>query len=274
MAIHEKTSRKEVIRQGATRQEAARRARLTVLEMIYRAQSSHIGSCFSSADLLAILFERLDFEKDEFIASKGWCAALVYALQASHGIIPKKNLKRFCQPGEKDYIGLIEPRGRFGSRFAGGSMGMGIAAGVGFALARKWDGRPGRVWVLESDGGMNVGITWEAAALAAHHRLNNLTVICDINLFQAMGRTKDILNMEPLDKKWRAFGWDVLRLPGHDLVAVERGYEWAERRKAPSIILADTVKGKGWKRAENNNDYHYLHVTKSDYAEAKAELKG
>lgn len=254
-------------------EEIAREIRIDVLRMIHRAQTSHLGSCFSATDLLVALFERLDFEQDAFVASKGWCAALVYALQARHGIIPKKDLKRFCQPGEKDYIGLVEPRGRFGATFAGGSMGVGTAAGVGFALSRKWKPESGRVWILESDGGMNVGVTWEAAALAAHHKLSNLTVICDRNSFQAMGRTKDVLDMESLEEKWRAFGWATRTIDGHDFAAIQDAYDWCGKQEKPSIVIADTIKGKGWHRAEGDNLYHYWHVDRKAYVEALAELK-
>ena len=251
----------------------AKDTRLVVARMIQKAQTSHLGSCFSAADLLTVLFERMDTETDEFIASKGWCAALVYALLARKGVIPRSHLRRFCAPNETEYIGLIEPRGKFGLRFAGGSMGMGIAAGVGFALARKWAGLPGHVYVLASDGEMNCGTTWEAAALAAHHKLDNLVVIVDRNGLQAMGSTREVLEMD-LEGIWSSFGWQTLEMNGHDYECIEKGLRIAEAETRPTVLLANTVKCKGWPREEGKNLYHYWHVTKKDYAEIKKALEG
>ena len=131
-------------------------ARKKVLEMIYRAQSSHIGSNFSCIDILSVLFGRMDLKKDKFIASKGWVAASVYYFLAQKGVIPAADLERYCQPGEEEYIGLVEPRGVFGMEFAGGSMGYGLPAGVGFALAKKLNREEGNIHVLMSDGEMQI----------------------------------------------------------------------------------------------------------------------
>src|SRR3989344_5329208 len=147
-------------------QKIATEARKTVLRMIYEAQSSHIGSNFSAIDVLAVLFEKMDMEKDKFIASKGWIAASVYYFLAEKGIIPKEDLERYCRPGEKEYIGLVEPHHKFGLEFAGGSMGYGLPAGVGFALAKKLNNEEGDIHVLMSDGEMKIGTTWEVILIA------------------------------------------------------------------------------------------------------------
>src|SRR3989344_1116289 len=147
-------------------QTIARAARKRVLEMVYKAQSSHIGSNFSSIDILAVLFEKMDMKKDKFIASKGWVAASVYYFLAEKGIIPKEDLERYCLPDEKEYIGLVEPHHKFGLEFAGGSMGYGLPGGVGFALAKKLNNESGKIHVLMSDGEMKIGTTWEVILIA------------------------------------------------------------------------------------------------------------
>ncbi len=251
----------------------ATEARKKVLEMIYRAQSSHIGSNFSCIDILSVLFEKMDFQKDKFIASKGWVAASVYYFLAQKGIVPREDLERYCQPGEKVYIGLVEPQGKFGLEFAGGSMGYGLPAGVGFALAKKMNKEEGRVHVLASDGEMQIGTVWESILIAKQHNLANLVVWVDNNRFQAMGPTKEILNIEPLDERVAPFGWVVQRIDGHDFEAIGKAVEGLAP-SSPTMIICDTIKGKGWKRAENNNLYHYKNLSEEEYQEALTELHG
>ncbi|MCP6720039.1 MAG: thiamine pyrophosphate-dependent enzyme [Patescibacteria group bacterium] len=251
----------------------ATEARKKTLEMIYRAQSSHVGSNFSCIDILSVLFEKMDLKKDKFILSKGWAAASVYYFLAQKGIIPKEDLERYCKPGEKEYIGLIEPRGKFGLEFAGGSMGFGLPAGVGFALAKKLNGEEGKVQVLISDGEVQIGTTWESILIAKQHNLSNLIVWVDNNRFQAMGETKEILNIEPLDERVKPFGWAVQRIDGHDFEKIESALGKVSG-SSPNMIICDTIKGHGWKRAENNNLYHYKAPSKEEYEEALSELNG
>ncbi|KKS19367.1 MAG: hypothetical protein UU78_C0087G0009 [Candidatus Roizmanbacteria bacterium GW2011_GWC2_41_7] len=246
-------------------------ARKTVLRMIYKAQSSHIGSNFSCIDILSVLFEKMDLQKDTFIASKGWVAASVYYFLGQKGVIPEKDLERYCQPNETEYIGLIEPQGKFGLEFAGGSMGFGLPAGVGFALAKKLNADNGTVHILMSDGEMQIGTTWESILIAKQHGLSNLVVWVDNNRFQAMGKTEEILNIEPLDERVRAFGWAVERIDGHNFEQIEAAFA-GSRVQSPRMIVCDTTKGKGWKRAENNNVYHYKNLSEEEYTEAMQEL--
>ena len=248
-------------------------ARKNVLEMIYRAQSSHIGSNFSAIDLLSVLFEKMDVKKDKFIASKGWVAASVYYFLAQKGIIPKEDLERYCQPGEKEYIGLVEPHGKFGLEFAGGSMGYGLPGGVGFALAKKLNGEEGRIHVLMSDGEMQIGTVWESILISKQHNLSNLVAWIDNNRFQAMGPTKDILNVEPLDERVKSFGWSVQRINGHDFRAIESALE-SISTAAPNMIVCDTIKGKGVSFMENENLWHYAIIKEDDYEKALLELNG
>ena len=176
-----------------------------------------------------------------------------------------KNCKK-CN-GNGEYLENFIP-------FAGGSMGLGVAGAVGFALAKKLSNEKGKVYCLESDGGMNVGINWEALMIAAHHKLNNLVLIIEDNGFQAMGNTKDILKME-LDKKFKAFGWEVRKCDGHNYHEIECVLTWPSLyTDKPIVIIAKTTKGKGISFMENENKWHYLKVDEKDYQLALNELNG
>ncbi len=249
----------------------ATEARKTVLRMIYLAQSSHIGSNFSCIDMLAVLFEKMDPKKDKFIASKGWVAASVYYFLAQKGIIPKEDLERYWKPNEDVYIGLIEPHQKFGLEFAGGSMGYGAPAAVGFALAKKLNNEDGEIHVLMSDGEMQVGTTWEAILIAKQHNLSNVVAWVDNNRLQAMGPTKDIVNVEPIDERVKSFGWAVQRIDGHDFEAIEKAFNNLSN-DSPNMIICDTVKGKGVSFMEGNNLYHYKNLSEKEYNEAMVEL--
>lgn len=247
----------------------ARAARLKVLEMTYKAQSSHIGSQFSVIDIMTVLFAHADLSKDQIILSAGWKAASFYYFLAEKGYFPKEDLETYCQEGSK-YIGLTEP-GIEGVLFAGGSMQMGVPAAVGFALAKKLKKEAGTVYCIMSDGELAGGMIWESALIAAHHELDNLVLIVDHNQLQAMGNTNMILSTYPLGEKWEAFQWDVLAVNGHDYISIESAFK-TEQYGKPCIILASTVKGKGWGRAQDNNLYHYKNLSKQEYDEARKEL--
>lgn len=249
--------------------ETAKEIRKTVLKMIFSAQVSHIGSNFSCIDILTVLYEKLDPKKDKLIISKGWVAASSYALGVRKGYLPQEAIDTFCD-GQSKYIGLLEPLGVFGAEFAGGSMGMGTAAAVAYAWSKKQFNEPGRIVVLESDGGMQVGINWESLWFADQHKLNNLTLIIDKNNFQAMSTTEDILNMKRLYGKLKEFGCEVFQIDGHNFNEIELALSCNSEK--PIAIIANTIKGKGWKRAENNNLFHYLHLSDEDYKEALNEL--
>ena len=246
----------------------AKEARRKVLDMIYAAQSSHIASNFSAIDFLTVLYDKVDLAKDEVIISKGWIAASVYYFLSEKGIVPKEALETYCAEGSP-YIGLVEPTVP-GVKCAGGSMGYGLPFGVGFALAKKIKGEPGHVYVVMSDGEQAIGTTWEAAALAAHHKLDNLVVIVDKNGFQAMGKTNEVLDMELLWQKWEAFNWDSRIIDGHNFQQIEQfiGVE----HSTPRVIIANTTKGKGVSFMEDRLEWHYKNVVKEDYEKALAEL--
>jgi transketolase len=248
----------------------ATEARKKVLELIYKAQSSHIGSNFSCIDLLTVIFEKIDLDKDKVILSKGWAAASLYYFLWKNGRISKEELDSYCQPGSR-FIGLIEPIIPEIAA-AGGSMTYGLPFGVGFAIAKKFKKEKGTIYVLESDGGMQGGQTWEAVQIAAQHKLNNLVLIIDDNSLQAMGKTEKILNIHPLDKRLRAFSWNVKKINGHNFKQIEKAL--STESKKPFAIIAKTVKGYPISFMRGNNLYHYKNLSKKEYLKALKELNG
>ena len=251
----------------------ANNARKAVLEMIWKAQTSHIGSNFSAIDLLTVLYDiaKVEDKTDRVIISKGWIAASVYYFLSEKGLIPKEDLDTFCQPGSK-YIGLLEPSVN-GVDAAGGSMGFGLPFGVGFALAKKIAKENGRIFVLMGDGEVAIGTTWESALIAVQHKLDNLTVIIDANGLQGMGKVSDILNIEPVKDKWKAFGWDVTEINGHDFDEIINSLSDSQDYQKPNIIIARTVKGKGISFMEGSNIFHYKAPSETEYNIAKKELE-
>lgn len=238
-------------------------ARVAALTMIYEAQSAHIGSNLSCIDILTVLFEKMDLTKDKIIFSKGWAAASAYHFLAQKGVIPKEDLSRYCKPGEEQYIGLVEPTVP-GIHFAGGSMGYGLPAGVGFALSKKMKGEEGVVYVLMSDGEVAIGTTWESLLLARQHKLDNLVVIIDHNGLQAMGKVDDVLKI--------SIPFKYSTVDGHDFEALDKLFD-EKTTDTPRIIDAITTKGKGVSFMENNNLYHYKPPSKEEYEKALSELQ-
>ncbi len=244
----------------------AKETRLEVLKMIHRAKTSHIASNFSAVDLAVVLYENADHSKDKICWSKGWSAALIYSLLARHGFIPKEDLDKFPNA---PYLGLVEPpiNGIYG---AGGSMGHLLPIAVGMALGKKLKGEEGKIYCVMSDGELNEGTTWESAALASHHKLDNLVVLIDANKWQAMGRTSEVLNFEPIENVWRGFKWYVERVDGHNYQeldgVINARFHW------PTAIICDTIKGKGVLFFENSLLYHYKNVSDEEYEKAMLEL--
>jgi len=254
-------------------QEIAKQSRIKCLELVFKAQTSHIGSLMSVADIMAVLFEKIDLDRDKFILSAGWKACMLYFHLWRKGRITEKELDSYCMPGSK-WIGLAEPVHR-DIPAAGGSMTYGAAFGCGFALAAKFKKKEGTIYVIESDGGMQGGQTWEAVQIAAQHKLNNLVLIVDDNSLQAMGETKKILNIHPLDKKLKAFGWDVKNINGHSFREIEKALRQAQGKlKKPFAIIAKTIKGYPISFMKRNNLYHYKNLSKKEYLNALKELNG
>jgi transketolase len=247
-------------------------ARKKVLELIYKAQTSHIGSNFSCLDLLTVIFEKADLNKDRVILSKGWAAASLYYFLWKKGKITEEELDSYCQPGSK-FIGLAEPIIPE-IPAAGGSMGFGLPFGIGFALAKKIKREGGKIFVLMSDGEMDCGTTWESALIGAQQKLDNLVVIVDFNGLQAMGKVEEILNIEPLKEKWRAFGWGIREINGHNFEEIEKALvDLPFDKEEPTVVIARTIKGKGASFMEGDNLWHYKAPSEEEYRKALKELE-
>ena len=260
---------------------SGRRIRGHVLRMVHRASSSHVGTALSIVDLLSVLFFdtlRVDPtnpakpDRDRFILSKGHGAAALYATLAERGFFPVEWLDTFCLDGGRLH-GHADAHDVPGVEISTGSLGHGLSVGAGMALAAQHDGAGYRVFALLSDGECDEGSVWEAAMFAAHHRLDNLVAIVDYNRLQGLGPVEEVLRLEPLAEKWRAFGWEVREADGHDyreLPAVFGALPFTPGR--PSIVLAHTVKGKGVSYMENQVAWHYKSPNAEQLRQALAEI--
>ena len=257
----------------------AARARRLGLDMVYGAASGHIGGSLSSMDILTVLYQnvmRIDpadprqADRDRFVLSKGHCTPALYPTLALRGYFPVEELKLF-RSVNGHMSGHAEMHHVKGVDMSTGSLGQGISAAVGMALALK-DSGPW-VYALMGDGEIEEGQVWEAAMAAAKFKLDNLCGIVDVNGLQIDGKTADVMPSEPLDKKWEAFGWHVIKVDGHDYEAIQAAFEEAKTVKGqPTMILARTVKGKGVSFMENNAGWHGKAPNAEQYEQAKAEL--
>lgn len=254
----------------------AKQARIKVLEMVHRAGTSHIASNFSVIDIATVLYENLK-EGDEVVWSAGWKAATIYYFLAKQGKIPYEDLDKFGKEvdGKIPYLGLAETNVQ-GVNVNGGSMGHGLPVAVGMAMAKKRSGEKGTIYCIMSDGEMNEGTTWESAMLAAHHKLNNLVVICDKNGWQAMGKTEEVLNLGDKGKvgeKFNTFGFEYIGIDGHNFEHLENVLAHRGLPDRPYVIVCDTVKGKGASMFEDKILYHYKNIDKETYELALKELE-
>ena len=259
----------------------AAKARLLGLDMVYGAASGHLGGSFSAMDLLTVLYQNVmqvdpadpsDPDRDRFVLSKGHCTPALYPTLALRGYFPTEELKLF-RSVNGHMSGHAEMHHVKGVDMSTGSLGQGISAAVGMALAGKLDRKNYRVYTLLGDGEIEEGQVWEAAMSAAKFHLDNLCAIVDVNGLQIDGATADVMPSEPLDKKWEAFGWHVISCDGHDYQAIEAAFEQARAVKGqPTVLLARTVKGRGVSFMENNACWHGKAPNAEQYEQAKAEL--
>lgn len=255
--------------------------RVHVLRMVHRANASHVGSCLSMADILAVLYGRVlrvdpawaDWpDRDRFILSKGHAGAAVYAVLAERGFFPREWLDTYSQDGSK-LAGHITSHGVPGVEVSTGSLGHGLSIGCGMALVGKRGGGDYRVVVLLSDGELDEGSNWEAILFAPQHKLDNLVAIVDYNKLQGVGDTKDVLDLEPLATKWRAFQWAVREIDGHnheEILSALSSLPFDEGR--PSVIISHTIKGKGVSFMEDQLAWHYKSPNVQQLAQALGEL--
>lgn len=255
--------------------------RLRVLDMINHAGSSHIGTTFSMMELLAVLYWRAlrvrpcepDWpDRDRFVLSKGHGCAALYAVLAERGFFPVEWLDSYYRNGAR-LAGHATHRGVPGIELSTGSLGHGLSVATGMALAAQRDRRSWRSFVLLSDGECDEGSTWEPMLFAPHHRLDNLIAIVDYNKIQSLGTVAEVINLEPFGDKWRACGWGVREIDGHDLLAVSDALSAVPFEPGrPSCVIAHTVKGKGVSFMENKLLWHYRSPQGDEYAAARTEL--
>lgn len=260
----------------------AYKARLLALDAVHTAASGHIGGSLSIIDTLTTLYfhvMRIDPsdpqnpDRDRFVLSKGHCTPALYPVLALRGYFPIEDLKLF-RSIKGHYSGHAEMRHVRGVDMSTGSLGQGISAAVGMALAGKTAGKDYRVYTALGDGEIAEGQVWEAAMSAAKYKLDNLCAVVDVNGLQIDGATKDVMPSEPLDKKFEAFNWNVIHVDGHDFDALLKAFEAAARCKGkPTVLLAKTTKGKGVSYMENNYGWHGKAPNDEQYEQAKAEVE-
>lgn len=264
-------------------QEEAKKIRKNIVKMLGEAGSGHPGGSLSAADIVAVLYfhelrldpSRPDWpDRDRFVLSKGHAAPVLYAALAGRGFFPETELMTLRKWGSR-LQGHPDMRKVPGVEMSTGSLGQGLAAANGMALAARLDNRDYRVYALLGDGELDEGMIWEAAMAAAHYKLDNLTAFVDHNGLQIDGPITQVMSPEPVADKWRAFGWHVLSIDGHDMKQIIDALDEAKATKGkPTMIVAETVKGKGVSFMENQVDWHGT-APKPDQVEiALAELEG
>jgi transketolase len=256
------------------------RLRAHALRMTHRARASHIGSCFSMADIMAVLYGavlRFDASKpdwpdrDRLVVSKGHAAAIVYATLAESGFLPVEELDAYCADGSRlpGHVSKTIP----GVELSTGSLGHGLPAAAGMALAARRAEACWRAYCILSDGELDEGSNWEAVQFAQHARLDNLVAIVDYNKIQSFGTVAEISELHPLADKFRAFNWGVREIDGHDHDALRAALSGAPPLEGrPTVIIAHTVKGKGVSFMEGRLEWHYRNVDAKQLADALAEL--
>lgn len=263
--------------------EKIRQYRIDIIEMLHRAGSGHPGGSLSAIDLIASLYhyemqhrpnEPLWPGRDRFVLSKGHGVPAQYAVMAGMGYFPKEELKQLRQINARLQG---HPSDQFlpGIEASTGSLGMGLSFAMGCALSAKLQGESQRVYCLMGDGEIQEGQVWEAALSAPKFKLDNLVAIIDYNKGQIDGPTNEVMNLEPLMDKWRAFNWHCIAIDGHNLDQIEQAFQEARLTQSkPTLILAHTVKGKGVSFMEGVIDWHGAAPNADETAKALQELKG
>ena len=260
----------------------AAKARLLAYQMVYRAQSGHIGGSLSAMDAMTLLYGEVlrvdpknpyDPGRDRFVLSKGHCTPALYSVLALNGFFPAEDLEHFrqlhCYLSGHPEMGFTP-----GVDMSTGSLGQGVSAAVGMALAAKMDGSSHRVYTMLGDGELDEGQVWEAAMAAAKFKLDNLCAMVDVNGLQIDGKTEDVMPTEPLDEKFAAFGWHVLKVDGHDFDQLRDAFQKALTKDGkPTVILMKTVKGKGVSYMEGDPQWHGKAPGEELFLKGEQELK-
>jgi len=260
----------------------ANKVRKDIVKMITEAKSGHPGGSLSAVDVVTALYfnvmrhnpENPKWEdRDRFILSKGHAAPLLYSVLAESGYFEVKELLTLRKLGSR-LQGHPDMKRLPGVEISTGSLGHGLSAGNGIAMAGKLNKKGYRVYILLGDGECQEGQVWEAAMTASHYKLDNVTAILDYNGLQIDGPVKDVMDIVPISKKWRAFGWNVLEINGHNFKEILDSFERGKKLNGkPSIIIAHTIKGKGVSFMENVVDFHGKAPTKEQMIQALKELE-
>lgn len=255
--------------------------RKKTLEAIFEAGAGHTGGGLSCLDILNVLYNRVlnvspeTFSspmRDRYVQSKGHSVEALYAVLADRGFFPEAELKTICHY-RSHFVGH-PTRHIPGIEMNTGALGHGLPICIGMALAGKMDSAPYRVFTLLGDGELAEGSNWEAALAAAHYKLDNLTAIIDHNTLQITGHTRDVMSNEPLDEKWRAFGWAVKSVNGHDYPQLTDALSKPAETGKPTCVIANTTKGKGVSFMENVAKWHHGVPSEAELKQALAELDG
>ena len=263
-------------------EEMSKKIRISVVEMLFHAKSGHPGGALGSSDILSALYfgdllkvfpeDPYSLDRDLFVLSAGHYCPAWYAALAYKGFFPVQELKTLRKYGSR-LLGHPRYRSLPGIENSGGSLGQGFSIALGCAAALKIDGKNNKVFCLMGDGEQNEGQVWEGAMFAAHHNLDNLVAIIDANKIQIDGFTKDVMNVEPFEDKYKAFGWNTLRVNGNDIkevyIALKQGINFKGK---PTVIIADTIPGKGVKFLENKVMAHGKWISEDDYKNAIKDL--
>jgi transketolase len=246
-------------------EETARKLRVAIVKALHKSQSGHTGGSLSAIDMVtALYFHKMRHKpaepswegRDRFVLSKGHAAPAQYAALAEAGYFPKEDLMLLRRLGSH-LQGHPDSKGTPGVEVPTGSLGQGLSMAVGMALGLRLDARENRVYTILGDGELQEGQVWEAAMAAGHYRLDNLCAMVDANGLQIDGEVARVMNVAPIADKFRAFGWNVVEIDGHDMAAIVAALDGAETVKgAPTMIVAATVKGKGVSFFENKASYH------------------
>jgi transketolase len=266
----------------ASLEATARDLRARVIETSSKAGIPHLGSCLSCVDILTVLYFAVlridpanprDAARDRFILSKGHGAPALFQVLAKRGFYPEAMLDTYGEDGGVFAEHPPTPDHLAGIEAATGSLGHGLPMGLGMALAGRIQKHAYNVYAVLSDGECNEGSIWEAAMLAAAQRVSNLCIIIDFNKWQATGRSREVMALDPLADKWRAFGWNAIEVDGHDTTALLNVLQQHPTKDGrPTAIIAHTVKGKGVSFMEDDNNWHYRIPTADEVIKARQEL--
>jgi transketolase len=263
-------------------QAICKNVRRDIVEMIYHAKSGHPGGSLSAVETLVTLyFDVMNHkpedpkwaDRDRFILSKGHACPVLYSVMAESGYTPKDQLNTLRQMGSI-YQGHPDVRFIPALEASTGSLGLGLSLALGMGLAARLNNSPSRTYVVVGDGEIQEGQIWEAAMFAPYHKVDNVVLIVDYNKIQLDGWVKDIMSLEPIDDKFKAFGWHVIRLDGHSIPALQAAFaEAAATKGKPTVLIADTIKGKGVSFMENNPKFHGVAPNADELKKALEELQ-